>query len=377
MIGAPVYLVSTALRCSAGNSVEDLWSDLKEGRRRLVEPPFPLPDDWPWQRAFRASEPSADELGIDRKQLRTMDSQARHALITARHAFAGAPTSTSISGAQIGLFMGIPAVDEPAPPWSLLEAMHQRPPCLTTEIVLSETPPFAGLSLLNSSACAHISNTLRLTGPTAAFSPFADAGLQALVEGALAISEGECEAALAGAVAPTLTPLRTLQHEHHGWHKMPTRIPGEGAAFTVLSRTSDTPRPVRIQGYARGFVPSDRPEALRVLLGRCLEQAGIRASEVGWCLGPCSSPESQAAFRAVGVDLDRCMEGACHACGELGPAEPVANVLLSYHGLRRGERLQVTAHGVESRPLSTRHALVTASGPEGQYAALLLAAGHP
>jgi len=346
-----VTLEQSGIVCAAGTDIEAIWRAIAQDRRCGSDLPFPPVPGTPWTQAFAVDEPDLAGLGLDRRALRTMEKQARLALQGAALALQGSAAFNKIDKDRIGLYLGLPVVDDPVPPWPVLQAMHDDGlPALTTELCLRETPPFSALSDLNSSAGAHIAAHFGMTGAMGFCSPDADAGLQALIEAAQSIAEGENDAALAGAVAPKLNPLLMLQYGHRGWLADPMHVPGEGAAFVMLS--ADTAPGVRIGGHARGFAcdgPRDARRRDEVAM-QAVQAAGLAPADIGWTL------------RA---------EQLWPWCGDMGPALPMLALLLAAHGLRRRRRLCLGPRAAEE-PMGEAHALVTAGSHEGQCVAVVL-----
>lgn len=368
-----VYLIDGGTCCAAGEHIEAVWQHLATGKRNLTELPCPAFEGWASPQVFSVDEPNAASLNVDRKLLRTMEKQAKLALHGAGLALGSSKVMQQHDKSRVGLYLGTPTVDEPVPTWSSLEALHESGANASlADIFLRETPPFTGLSQLNSSACAHIAGTFGMTGAMGAYSPFADAGLQAVIEGALSIADGENDAALAGGVGPKINPLLLLQYEHLGWTADNQRIPGEGAAFIVLNRDDDRPLRIRLSGYARGFCPD--AEDHRAVLQRALAMAGIPPADLDWILS--SDDGDHAALQALYGDAALPMGGCLDACGSVGPALPVLDLLLAMHGMRERKRLLRSqpgmAHLEQQAPIN--HALIAAVSPEGQYAAVILSA---
>ncbi|WP_460842513.1 beta-ketoacyl synthase N-terminal-like domain-containing protein [Noviherbaspirillum agri] len=366
-----VYIEDGGACCAAGERIEAIWRHLASGTRVLSDLPCPAFAGWPWPRVFTMEEPSAAELDVDRKLLRTMEKQAKLALRGAGLALRDSALFGVYEKSRIGLYLGTPTVDEPVPTWSSLEALHEGgQEASLSEVFLRETPPFTGLSQLNSSACAHIAGTFGMTGAMGAYSPFADAGLQAVIEAALSITSGENDVALAGGVSPKINPMLVLQYDHFGWTADEERIPGEGAAFILLDGSGRGKRRIRLSGYARGF--STGGQGQRGVLQRAFDMAGISAGDLGWIL-TCDGGDHgvlQSLYGGASLPLGGCQD----ATGALGPAQPILNLLLAQHGMRENKRL---LRGQSGSPHSEQdacinHALITAVGPEGQYVAVIL-----
>ena len=382
MIKPKVYFESGAAYCAAGDNIEAIWQRMAAGQLNLSDLPCPAFDSWPHPQVFLVEEPSAAWLKIDRKLLRTMEKQAKLAMYGATLALRDSSALAKEDKSRIGLYLGLPTVDEPVPPWPLMQTMHESGDLhFDSEVMHREIPAFFGLSTLNSNACAHISGTYGMTGSMGVYSPFADAGLQAAIEAALSIINGENEMALVGGVSPKINPLLLLQYEHFGWINDAARIPGEGAAFVILNSTSNAACRVFLGGYARGFVDSaaEAETVQTAVLQAALAMARISANEVDWIF-PCAlcATECGALQTLTGsADLPLC--SSADICGSLGPAGPVLNLLLAVHGMQHQKRLRFNQSGTaltEERG-ALKHALVTATGPEGQYVAVILSAELP
>lgn len=381
-----VYLELPALYSSSGIGLDPLWQALCAGNAR----PQPLDGAgkvWPQREAYQIDKLDLSFLGVDRKTLRTMTRQSHLAVYGARLSLAQIDPSAGFDGSRCGLYLGLPTVDEEIPSWSVLESLKTRPhPADLAELFLRETPPFSGLTLLNSSACAHISSAFGLTGTMAAFSPFSDTGLQALIEGALSLVEDENEMALVGAVSPTVNPIRILQYDHLSW-RGPQHL-GEGAAYMMLRKGLEAEHGVRIAGYGRTFgaTETDRAEALSSAISQALAMAEISPSAINWILADSTWTEVnhrmqvhalEICFAGTGRSLALCSAEA--VTGVMGPAQPLTHVLLALHGMRRGRRLRRYLDGSiqEEEMTGTQYVLVLACGVYGQLVAVVLQGRYP
>ncbi len=381
-----IYLEYPGLYSSVGIGTNPLWQAL----RTESIGPQPLEgasEYWPQQQAYPIQNLNLSFLGVDRKTLRTMTRQSHLALYGARLSLAQMAPSIKQNGHTCGLYLGLPTVDEEIPSWSVLERLETRPSLedLAT-LFLRETPPFSGLTFLNSSACAHISATFELTGALATFSPFSDAGLQALIEGALSLVENENDMALVGAVSPGVTPVRILQYDALAWHS--PQYLGEGVASLMLRKGDTTESGVWIAGYGRTFGTTldDRADALSHAIAQALDMAKVHPSDIHWILAdsPWTEINRQAQHHALETHF---MErrnalpilSAERVTGILGPAQPLMHVLLAQHGMRQGRRLLQNPDGTlqEEALIGEQSVLVIACGVYGQCVAVILQGRHP
>lgn len=379
-----VFVEPGSIYCSAGNNVSSLWQAIVNNQQDLTALPCPAYDTWPWPQVFLVEEPGASELGVDRKILRTMEKQAKMALYGAALAVqqVEALSNKSISSAKKGLYLALPTVDESVPPWSLLETLHEVSTTPTKPIELSsseflqrEIPAFFGLSTLNSNACAHISACFDLTGAMGAYSPFADAAFQALIDATGAVAQGENSLALVGGVSSKVNPQLLLQYEHWGWDKLPSRIPAEGASFVVVTADKN-PGAVCVSGFARGFIgnSADASENYKQLIGQALTNANITAADIDWFLPYATSGEDIQAVYALGAkeSLPILLSESC--MGFSGASGPLVNVNLALHGLQQQKYLVNTRNNreVQENAGALRHVALSAAGPEGQYLVVIL-----
>src|SRR5690606_16605351 len=231
-----VRLSAPAVYTATGTDPAALWEALVAGKD-TSSPCEHLAGPWPpLDNVFLVDDPDAATLGVHRRVLRTSEKQARMALYGARLALAGPAADGPVGGPDWGLYLGLPTVDEELLRLDALQRLHKiaGQPGEVAALYGREVPPFSGLSHLNSTAAAHISAAFGLMGAMAAYSPFSDAGLQALIDGVLSVAEGENEAAVIGAVSPKVHPLLFAQYENLGSNGA---APGEGSAFLLARRT--------------------------------------------------------------------------------------------------------------------------------------------
>ncbi|NJP53878.1 beta-ketoacyl synthase [Streptomyces sp. SBST2-5] len=385
-----VRLSAPAVYTATGTDPAALWEALVAGKD-TSSPCEHLAGPWPpLDNVFLVDDPDAATLGVHRRVLRTSEKQARMALYGARLALAGPAADGPVGGPDWGLYLGLPTVDEELLRLDALQRLHKiaGQPGEVAALYGREVPPFSGLSHLNSTAAAHISAAFGLMGAMAAYSPFSDAGLQALIDGVLSVAEGENEAAVIGAVSPKVHPLLFAQYENLGWNGA---APGEGSAFLLARRTraGDTGPGVRVAGYGRAFGAGEdtggaagddaRADAIAEAVQAALEMAGTDADGIGWVLP--DAVWTTSAERAQNAALDRVFAHAARppavctsvrVTGVLGPAHPLAHTVLALTGLATGRRLVTEDGTVREERLPAPRALALACGVRGQACAVVL-----
>ncbi|AMW19032.1 beta-ketoacyl synthase N-terminal-like domain-containing protein [Mycobacteroides chelonae] len=369
-----VGLCNPGLYSATGLGVEAVWEALRIGKKSTVPNEFMF---GPWSEipeVFAVPDPDASTLGIHRKALRTTVKQTRLAMYGAQLSLKGI---SDVGRPEWGAYLGLPMVLSPLLPQCDTPDLGEvaQDPEKIAELYLRDIPPFFALTDSNNTVAGHIAILFGLTGPTSVYSPFSDAGMQALIEGALAVAEGDCETALVGAVSPSISPWLALQYDDLEWNGA---IPGEAAAFFSVGQSSD----VVLTGYSRGFATSqNRPEVLAETLRNALRMAELSVEDVGWILAdsPWTDEVAHAQHAAIsGVFNDQApVFSAEQAIGVTGPAQPLVHVLLARHGLLRGLRL-FPANGngddaVAEESLSNNQAVVVLScGVQGQVCAVVV-----
>lgn len=381
-----VFIEPGAVVHAAATGVNLLWQALEAGR--IPQEPLPCPayENWPWLEVFAVAEPGAPELGVDRKILRTMEKQAKLALYGACLTASASPRlqDKQHKPSGRGLYLALPTVDEAVPPWSLLETLQQESAQPTqpaeldsAEFLLREIPAFFGLSTLNSNACAHLSAQFNLMGAMGAYSPFADAAFQALIDAAESLCNGENHLALVGAVSPKINPHLLLQYSHWGWDGIASRVPAEASAFVVLDRqpSSASATAASLSGYARGFItnPADAASLRAALLLQAVTRAGLTIADIDWFLAGEDELAEQKALQLAGARTDLPLLFSEAFLGYAGPANPLINLNLALAGLHQQRLLQGgMQRPLQARSAGLRHVALSAAGPEGQYLVIVI-----
>jgi 3-oxoacyl-(acyl-carrier-protein) synthase len=379
----PVVIEATGLYSTAGSTVAELIAAQERGE--AVTTRLPFAGDWlPHSEAFLINEPDLRASLYDRKAVRTMDKQARTAMAAALAC--GRSLEPFAEPGRVGLFLGMPTVEEPVPSWEALNELGPNPTDRSAmlQTFLNSTPPMTGLLLLNSTAGSHVASQFGITGTTGVFSPWSDAGAEAVIEAAWSIVEGDNDRALAGGAAPTVNPFLYMHYEAQNLMAKgrDLALPGEGAAFVALrSQSPDTPAEAAcLTGYGRIFEPDPAQAAAARQRGmeEALGRAGITPADIDWVLfdphcGQCGLAAESAALAGLFGGLP--VLGAWHrVCGHLGPAQPVLNLAMAEAALREGWRIATDAEGrfIERQSVPVRHVLINASGFRGQFVSLVI-----
>lgn len=323
-----------------------------------------------------APDPAPTHLGIDRRAARTTDKQSRLLLAAALESLHGHAADTLTN---CGLFVGIPTVDEPLPgsqainDW--LEGGRREP---LFEHMKRTTAPLGWLAMLNSSGAAHVAARLGMHGPTAVYSPFGDAGLNALIDAALAVREGECDFALVAGVSPKHDPLLPVQYRH--WSEAGRVVyAGEASASMLVRLGVARDGGLRLHGYARGYAPmpwSD-PRFVERLLDQALDMAGVRRDQIGWVM-PLTSWHSSQELAVAACFQDLPATAALlpieSVFGCLGPAGPLVAIGLAHTAMEHGRVWHLRAGVVEPMAQPAPYTLILAAAPGGQCSVVIVGA---
>lgn len=272
----PVYIIDSAVLNAAGCEGRDLYAAAPQ--------PQPLAFD-PERLGFCIDQPRLPPDVFDRKIQRSVEAQSARLLYCAAR-LAPSLRALNLCAERIALTAAIPEVDAPSPGWAAVEAIQREPSKLLAHL-FANTPPLQALTLLNSSAMAHVAEGLQCKGPMGGYCAPENAGFDALIEAVNQIAENRADAAVVVSGSPNITPALYLREELTG--RADAGIRGEGAAALLLAAAPQQVAglTVRIAGYARGYCPAGR-DAGRVMEGvlqRALAAEKLSLSDVGLVFG--------------------------------------------------------------------------------------------
>lgn len=348
----PVYLIEAALLNAAGSALQDL-----HGAAPVPQPVAFLPQ----RLAYSVQAPRLPGEMFDRKIQRSVEAQGLRLLHCAAR-LAPAVQALQLPASRIALTAAIPEVDAPSPCWDAVEAIAEQPDRLLAQL-FANTPPLHALTLLNSSVMAYVAEGLGCHGPMGGYCAQNSAGLDALIEAVMQISEGRADAALVVSSSPNLTPALYLREGLSYPASRPEVVYGEGAAALLLARSPATAsgRVARVAGYARGYSAAlDRCEALvERVLWQALGQEKLNLSDLGQIFAdPQDSLLAQLLAEHGPLRSSRSMTGELGACA-----------LLSEIGYALGDPVELSAGG--------HYALLMSRSCAGHCAALVLEILNP
>lgn len=394
-----VYLEECGCLNAAGAGGDALVAALWEGKDLRSPLAFNY-DFMPHAFACLVKTPDIVKEGCNRQALKTSEKQAKLALACAAQTLGNCRGEFFDDPEGSGLFVGIPLVETNCD-YALSDVLPEMQAHGSSEnlaaILMNQTPPLSGLTLLNSTLCSHLAGEFNLMGEMGGYSHFADAGMHALIEAALSLEEGANKRAVVGGVSTETTPFTFLQFAALGFLKNGRfPLPGEGSAFLKISSKSSLSlgKRVVLSGFGRSFDSRSPERASRECFGLALENACLSPKDIDWVVGAPSPLALQGGCfekeygkgAGEGVFSEVFGGGALPAfctldetIGFMGPASALTAAVLGIHGLRNGYRLhlecaveknQAARHRIEK--FEIKHVLVQACGPHGQSASVIL-----
>ncbi|HEY7676237.1 MAG TPA: beta-ketoacyl synthase N-terminal-like domain-containing protein [Candidatus Methylomirabilis sp.] len=270
--------------------------------------------------------------------------------------------------------------------------------------------PLWPLSTLNNIALCQVAIALGISGDNAVFSPDADPGAQAIIEGAEAVRQGRAKAVLAGGVSGRVCPPALARgHLEGALEAAPGdggadgkgAVPGEGCAVLCLELRASAdkrgiPYTAGIAGYGAAFGAADgSPGAAAPAIARAMREAlrgaGLSPANLdvliahGDGTGAGDGREIEAIHDVFGPSPGALQVFSSKgALGHAQAAGPAVDTVLGMYVLRSGAVPRAAQGGpadprgqfplAGGRPLrcSPRRVMVNARGHAGQCASLIL-----
>ncbi len=265
-----------------GSNSRETWNAVLSGQCGICPPAGIKADETPCLRSALVEDLRASDLGIGRKDARFMRKSGLMLLKASQDAFLDARLDElPVPAEQTGFFAGTGAVD--AGEQDLLPALLGS---LDPQGELSHTRFFADayraihplwpLSILNNIAFCQTAIRLNVRGENAVFSPYNDAGAQAVLEGVRTLRQGRARAVVVSGGSEAATPFSMARATNSGLpiaagaspdapcrpfsNRASGTVLGEGAGALVLERrTHALMRGVgfhaRISGYGDACIP--------------------------------------------------------------------------------------------------------------------------
>ncbi|MBI5741453.1 MAG: hypothetical protein HZA16_12160 [Nitrospirae bacterium] len=421
-----VVITGYGLVSSLGPNASDTWDALLSGRHGVR--PIENFD----ARGFACKAAAQTEgidiagLGIHPRDARIMDKHSHMLLKAAQDAFkeAGADLNPALAGDgvlsadKIGFFAGMGMVD-----YNIGDLMSATVESLNAEGNLDYDAFYSGayqdiyplwpLSMLNNISFCQVAINLGIKGENTVFSPHADSGACAIIEGFNAVREGRAQAALAGGVSEKVSPLslqraswfEILNNEDmlcrpFGSERAGTVL-GEGCGMIVLESLSSAKRRqvpyfAAVTGYAcaygkRADFNCPTSGAVSQAMEQALGKAGLKPSDIDLVIahGDGTHAGDKNEMEAIHNSFSDCAErlivySSKGALGHMLAGSPAVDVILGIYMLRDGiipavcgalppdkdVRFNVAGTGPVKKDL--KRVLINATSYEGQCASMVI-----
>lgn len=366
--------------------------------------------------AAQAPVPTPEILGIHPRDARIMDRHSLMLMKACRDAYVHARLDVSpLPPDEMGFFAGMGMVDYAVD--DLLPAV-KRSLGPDGNIIYDtfysgafrEIYPLWPLSMLNNIGFCQVAIALGIKGENTVFSPHADSGMQAIMEGADSIVSGKSQAVLAGGVSEKVSPLSLARASWFGVLSGDTTcrpfsgsrkgtVLGEGCGTIILEPLSlakerGSVHFASVTGYACTFgkiagqnCPSGG--AVASSMKQALEKAGLATTDIDLIIahgdGTQDGDRNEAeAVRNMFLN-DPPVYSSKGALGHLLAGSPAADVILGVHMLKHGMVPPVCSilpgdEGIglnlvrEPLKADVKRILINATSYEGQCASLIIEA---
>lgn len=414
-----VVITGFGLVSSLGHTASATWDSLLSGKCGIL----PIKDfdaqGFDCGTAARIHDLHPAELGIHPRDARIMDRHSHMLMKAGQDAFRLGEMG-GLLPEEIGFYAGIGMVDYSTD--DLLPSVVKSLDChgnLNYDAFYSgafrEIHPLWPLSMLNNISFCQVAINLGLKGENTVFSPHADSGAQAVIEGCRTIAEKKALAVLAGGVSEKVSPLSLARASLFGIlnnEDMACRpfakgrkgtVLGEGCGMIVMELLTSavkrqTPYFAVMTGYCCTFGKSEdshcpTARAVSDAMKGALTMAGLRPSDIDLVIahGDGTRAGDKNEIEAIHGTFSDCIGrvnvfSSKGALGHLLAGAPAVDIILGIYMIRNGI-VPVVCNAmpldgdirfkvVSGEPLKTRlkRVLINAGSYEGQCVSLIIEA---
>ncbi|RJQ55883.1 MAG: hypothetical protein C4526_02600 [Nitrospiraceae bacterium] len=349
-----VVITGFGLVSSLGLTASETWESLLSGQSGIRPAEGTDMQGFNCKAAAPVNGLDPSGLGIHPRDARIMDKHSHMLMKCGQDAYKHAKLDTaSIPAEETGFYAGMGMIDYnisdllPAVLKSLdtrnnldYDAFYSR--------AYQEIHPLWPLSMLNNISFCQVAINLGLKGENTVFSPHADSGAQAIIEGVNSIIEKKAQAVLAGGVSEKISPMSLARSSWFGG-----TVPGEGCGIIALellssAKNRQTSCFAAITGYACAFEKSGGPHgpsstAVSNAMDQAISRAGLRPSDIDLIIahGDGTHAGDKNEIEAINNTFSDCLDKvnvftSKGALGHLLAAAPAVDIILGIYMLRDG-----------------------------------------
>jgi len=414
-----IVITGFGLVSSLGLNTQETWEALLSGKHGIR----PIGDahvrGFPCEAAALVHGLDPEGLGIHPRDARIMDKHSLMLMKASKDAFKHAHLdSSSITPDEVGFFAGMGMVDysiEDLLPAVMKSMYPQGNPDYGAFYSggYQDIYPLWPLSMLNNISFCQAAINLGIKGENTVFSPHADSGAQAVIEGMNTIAEHKAMAVLAGGVSEKVSPLSLARATWFGILNgedtlcrpfgagRTGTVLGEGSGMIILEHQSSAkkrhaPYYAAITGYGCAF---DKNDAARCptasaesrSMEQALAKAGIEPFDIDVIIahGDGTHMGDKNEIEAIHYTFNTCLDkihvySSKGSLGHLLAGAPAVDVILTIHMLQHGIIPMIPGtypvdpglrfNLVNSKPVkaSVKRVLINATSYEGQCVSLII-----
>ncbi|MBI5408741.1 MAG: hypothetical protein HZA14_05185 [Nitrospirae bacterium] len=348
-----VVITGMGIVSSLGLTAAETWDALLSGKCGIL----PIADfdvsGFGCKSAAQVHGLNPSELGVHPRDARIMDKHSHMLLKCGQDAFREGGM-VGLLPEDIGFFAGMGMVD-----YKIDDLMPAVLKSLDSHGDLNydsfytgayqEIFPLWPLSMLNNISFCQIAINLGIKGENTVFSPHADSGAQAIIEGVNTILGKKAQAVLAGGVSEKVSPLSTARAS---WFGASSPL-GEGCGVIALELLSSAkqrgvPYFAAITGYACTFGKDERSncptaEAVSNAMEQALAKASLKPSDIDLVIahGDGTDIGDRNEIEAIHHTFSKCIDkiNAYSSKGALGhmlAGAPAVDVILGAYIIQHG-----------------------------------------
>ena len=315
------------------------------------------------------------EHGVGRVVRKTSERQSRWvidaAISTWKNYTANYLDGSHLDTNTVGLFLGLGTIDceDNDAPITFDGTLKDY-----AERLMADTKPLSALTLLNSTAASHIAQLTNITGANSVFSPFADAGAQAIIEAYFSIQEQHCEHALVAAGSQKITPWYCLCYRDfiQQWN-WPNAFPTESAAALIATHRKEGADGC-LHVVKRAFSYSTSLPLMDELLTELAGNQIPIPKQVIYTGGFLLNKSQEQLLQRYLPETKLCYLD--QIIGNTGPAGALHAMHLAVEMLKQGQGLSTLPSSTETQKLDSSTVLIIAEGFNGQICYMVAGGIH-